>query len=147
MDVLYLNGIVKGKKIFSNNEPILKLIQSVEKPTYNFVKNNDFIISNQEYKKYNLNNDDDDEKCLCNFGMDILPKRIFYYLEKNEKEGKLTKNELQLRDAMGDVMLENESESNGMYGLLINGKRLDTGIPSCYSQTNFELYQNFIKNN
>jgi UTP-glucose-1-phosphate uridylyltransferase len=38
--------------------------------------------------------------------------------------------ELQLRDAMGQLMQE-----DGMYGIRINGKRHDTGMPHPYAET------------
>ncbi len=49
---------------------------------------------------------------------------LFDILEYNYRRGICTQGEIQLRDAMGEVMLQ-----EGMYGYLVQGNRYDTGNP------------------
>mmetsp|Transcript_9358 Transcript_9358/g.15405 ORF Transcript_9358/g.15405 Transcript_9358/m.15405 type:complete len:322 (+) Transcript_9358:53-1018(+) len=68
---------------------------------------------------------------LCYFGIDLFSSdAVFDALETNMKEGRLTKNELQLRDAMYVVM-----KQHGMLGYQMKGKRYDTGMPLPYAET------------
>jgi UTP-glucose-1-phosphate uridylyltransferase len=85
-----------------------------------------YTSNNEEYTFH-------EDRYLCYFGMDILTPGIFHFLEQRSKVLQPGK-ELNLRDPMGDLM-----KSEGMYGILMTGERLDTGLPREYAESVFKF--------
>ena len=108
---LSLNGIVHGSP--STESPrIFTLAQISEKPTVEFAQEHLRVegIPDQQY--------------LCNFGIDLLTPILFDILDYNYRHQIVTHGEIQLRDAMSEMI-----KREGMYGYRVAGKRYDTGNP------------------
>jgi len=114
---LSANGIVKGT-LEKDNNALYKLEITAEKPSADYAQKH-LKVKGLKEGSY-----------LCYFGIDLLPPKIFQILEDNYKNNVRTKGELQLRDAMGTLMHEEV-----MYGLRVDGKRHDTGMPEPYADT------------
>ncbi len=108
---LSLNGIVHGSPCVES-EGRYTLAQISEKPTVAFAQQHLRVegIPEQQY--------------LCNFGIDLLTPLLFDILDYNYKHKILTHGEIQLRDAMNEMI-----KQEGMYGYRVPGKRYDTGNP------------------
>jgi UTP--glucose-1-phosphate uridylyltransferase len=65
-----------------------------------------------------------DQQYLCNFGIDLLNPLLFDILDYNYRHRIVTHGEIQLRDAMSEMI-----KQEGMYGYRVAGKRYDTGNP------------------
>lgn len=117
------NGILTGKLVaFTQSDAmILKVTDTVEKPDVETARQRLKVSKDIGLK---------DDEYICYFGIDILTPKIFEFLEKNYKNKRLTQGELQLRDSMGDIM-----KTEGMYGLFVQGRRHDTGMPHVYANT------------
>ena len=113
---LHLNGIVRGNRL-PDAPNRFELDRIAEKPDVDFARKHLRVESLL------------DSMYLCNFGIDLLTPPLFDVLDYNYKHGVRTRGEIQLRDAMGEVMRQ-----EGMYGYLMHGNRYDIGVP-----------QNFIK--
>jgi UTP--glucose-1-phosphate uridylyltransferase len=113
---LSVNGIVIGDKV--EGDSVLNLTDTVEKPSVEYAREHLWVpgLPDNEY--------------LCYFGIDLLTPKVFDILQQNYDNNIRTKGELQLRDAMGQLMKE-----EGMIGLRIQGKRHDTGMPHPYADT------------
>lgn len=107
-----LNGILKGEEIYD----YVKILEIQEKPSKEYAR---------EHLKPRIG-----EMYLCFFGIEILHKNIFPFLEKRYEKGK----ELNLRDAMSDL-----NQSQEIYGVFIQGKRHDTGNPREYAKSMYEF--------
>lgn len=109
--VLHLNGFVRGKRL-PNLPNLFGLDLTAEKPSVNFARKHLRVegLPDQIY--------------LCNFGIDLLTPLLFDILKYNCKHGTRTKGEIQLRDAMEELMRQEE-----LYGCLMQGDRYDIGIP------------------
>lgn len=107
---LHINGILKGEEKYD----YVQIEEIKEKPTKEYAR---------EHLKPKIG-----EMYLCFFGIEILSKSIFPYLEKRYEKGK----ELNLRDAMGDLKEE-------LLGVFIEGKRHDTGLPREYAKSMYEF--------
>lgn len=108
---LYLNGIVRGSQVA--DDPRLFLLNlTAEKPSVDFAQ------------KHLRTDGVTGGAYLCNFGIDLLTPLLFDILDYNYKHGIRIQGEIQLRDAMGEVMRQ-----EGLYGYLMQGSRYDTGIP------------------
>ena len=108
---LSLNGIVHGSP--STESPILfTLAQISEKPTVEFAQEHLRVdgVPDQQY--------------LCNFGIDLLNPLLFDILDYNYRHQIVTHGEIQLRDAMSEMI-----KQEGMYGYHVAGQRYDTGNP------------------
>ena len=108
---LSLNGIVHGNS--STETPrLFTLAQISEKPTVEFAQEHLRVegIPDQQY--------------LCNFGIDLLNPLLFDILAYNYRHRIVTHGEIQLRDAMTEMI-----KQEGMYGYRVAGKRYDTGNP------------------
>ena len=108
---LSLNGIVHGNS--STETPrLFTLAQISEKPTVEFAQEHLRVegIPDQQY--------------LCNFGIDLLTPLLFDILAYNYRHRIVTHGEIQLRDAMTEMI-----KQEGMYGYRVAGKRYDTGNP------------------
>ncbi len=108
---LSLNGIVHGSP--STESPRgFTLAQISEKPTVEFA---------QEYLRVK---GIPEKQYLCNFGIDLLNPLLFDILDYNYRHQIVTHGEIQLRDAMSEVI-----KREGMYGYRVAGQRYDTGNP------------------
>lgn len=108
---LSLNGIVHG--IPSTEFPqLFTLAQISEKPTVAFAQEHLRVEGIPE------------EQYLCNFGIDLLNPLLFDILDYNYRHRIVTHGEIQLRDAMSEMI-----KREGMYGYRVAGKRYDTGNP------------------
>ena len=108
---LSLNGVVHGNPSVESPR-LYALAQISEKPTIEYAQEHLRVegISEQQY--------------LCNFGIDLLTPLLFDILDYNYKHQVLTHGEIQLRDAMTEMI-----RREGMYGYRVAGKRYDTGNP------------------
>ena len=108
---LSLNGIVHGSPCVDATR-LYTLAQISEKPTIDFAQQHLRVegIPEQQY--------------LCNFGIDLLTPLLFDILDYNYRHQILTHGEIQLRDAMTEMI-----KQEGMYGYRVPGKRYDTGNP------------------
>ena len=108
---LSLNGIVHGNPCAASTR-LYTLAQIAEKPTVDFAQKHLRVegIPAQQY--------------LCNFGIDLLTPLLFDILDYNYKHQILTHGEIQLRDAMTEMI-----KQEGMYGYRVAGQRYDTGNP------------------
>ena len=124
---LSLNGIVTGKKVDEKHAFLYKLDKVAEKPSVDFARQNLRCegVPDGEY--------------MCFFGIDLLTPRVFEILSDNYSKGVRTGGELQLRDAMAKLM-----EVEGMYGVAMQGARMDTGIPHAYAHA-FGVYDSLAK--
>lgn len=108
---LSLNGIVHGSP-FPESPRIFTLAQISEKPTVEFAQEHLRVegVPDQQY--------------LCNFGIDLLNPLLFDILDYNYRHRIVTHGEIQLRDAMSEMI-----KQEGMSGYRVAGKRYDTGNP------------------
>ena len=108
---LSVNGIVHGNPSVESSR-LYTLTQIAEKPTADFAQAHLRVegVPEQQY--------------LCNFGIDLLTPLLFDILDYNYKHQILTHGEIQLRDAMTEMIRQ-----EGMYGYRVAGGRYDTGNP------------------
>ena len=108
---LSLNGIVHGDPAVQSPR-MFTLAQISEKPAVEFAREHLRVdgIPDQQY--------------LCNFGIDLLTPILFDILDYNYRHRIVTHGEIQLRDAMSEMI-----KQEGMYGYRVAGKRYDTGNP------------------
>ena len=112
---LSVNGIVQGSPT-PDNPDHFKLARIAEKPAVDYAREHmrvEGIWDTQETHKY-----------LCHFGIDLLTPLLFDILDHNYRNKILTHGEIQLRDAMAEMVRQ-----EGMYGYRVAGKRYDTGNP------------------
>ena len=109
---LSLNGIVHGNCPSVETPRLFTLAQISEKPTVEFAQEHLRVegIPDQQY--------------LCNFGIDLLNPLLFDILDYNYRHRIVTYGEIQLRDAMSEMI-----KQEGMYGYQVAGQRYDTGNP------------------
>lgn len=109
---LSLNGIVHGNRPSTESPQLFTLAQISEKPTVEFAREHLRVdgVPDQQY--------------LCNFGIDLLNPLLFDILDYNYRHQIVTHGEIQLRDAMSEMI-----KREGMYGYRVAGKRYDTGNP------------------
>ena len=108
---LSLNGIVHGSPCAES--PRLYTLQQIsEKPTAEFAQKHLRVegVPAQQY--------------LCNFGIDLLTPLLFDILDYNYRHRIVTHGEIQLRDAMSEMI-----KQEGMSGYRVAGQRYDTGNP------------------
>ena len=108
---LSLNGIVHGTPSTESSR-LFTLAQISEKPTVEFAQEHLRVEGIPE------------EQYLCNFGIDLLNPLLFDILDYNYRHQIVTHGEIQLRDAMSEMI-----KREGMYGYRVAGKRYDTGNP------------------
>jgi UTP--glucose-1-phosphate uridylyltransferase len=140
---LPFNGVLKIHQPVSGtyqpNEPIvLPLETTIEKPSVPVAEENGLFLDEQVAKQLSLDRGQG-RRCLCYFGIDLLPPSLFTYLEQNLNAKQFTQNELNLRDAMRSVIL-----NEGMNGVVVRGRRWDTGMPDEYVET-LLAYHSFRK--
>lgn len=108
---LFANGIVHGSPC-AESDRRFTLTQISEKPTVEFAQEHLRVegIPPQQY--------------LCNFGIDLLTPILFDILDYNYRHRIVTHGEIQLRDAMAEMI-----KQEGMSGYQVAGQRYDTGNP------------------
>ncbi len=108
---LSLNGIVHGSPS-AESARLFTLAQISEKPTVEFAQKHLRVegIPEAQY--------------LCNFGIDLLTPLLFDILDYNYRHRIVTHGEIQLRDAMAEMI-----KQEGMSGYRVAGQRYDTGNP------------------
>ena len=108
---LSVNGVVHGNPSVESDR-LYALAQISEKPTVGYAQEHLRVegIPEGQY--------------LCNFGIDLLTPLLFDILDYNYKHQVLTHGEVQLRDAMTEMI-----KQEGMYGYRVAGNRYDTGNP------------------
>ena len=120
---LSLNGIVQGSPTPDNSE-IYTLARIAEKPDVDFAREHmriDGVWDAAETHKY-----------LCHFGIDLLTPLLFDILDYNFRNQILTHGEIQLRDAMAEMVRQ-----EGMFGYRVEGSRFDTGNPQELLKTTY----------
>ncbi len=108
---LSLNGIVHGSRC-DGHRALFRLSQIVEKPSVDVARKH-LIVEGLPPQKY-----------LCNFGIDVLTPLLFDILDYNAHHNIVTHGEIQLRDAMTELIRQ-----EGMFGFRVAGQRYDTGNP------------------
>ena len=120
---LSVNGIVQGSPT-PDNPDIFKLARIAEKPAVDYAREHmrvEGVWDTQETHQY-----------LCHFGIDLLTPLLFDILDYNYRNKILTHGEIQLRDAMAEMVRQ-----EGMYGYRVAGKRYDTGNPQELLKTTY----------
>ncbi len=112
---LSLNGIVQGE-VSDDNPSLFKLARISEKPSVDFAREHMQVEGIWDARKTH--------KYLCHFGIDLLTSLLFDILDYNYRNKILTHGEIQLRDAMSEMVRQ-----EGMYGFCVAGNRYDTGNP------------------
>ena len=105
------NGIVHGSPD-RESERLYTLAQISEKPTGEFAEKH-LRVEGVPAEQY-----------LCNFGIDLLTPLLFDILDYNYRHQIVTHGEIQLRDAMSEMI-----KQEGMSGYRVAGQRYDTGNP------------------
>jgi UTP--glucose-1-phosphate uridylyltransferase len=108
---LSVNGVVHGNPCVESPR-LYTLAQISEKPTVEYAQEH-LRVEGIPERQY-----------LCNFGIDLLTPLLFDILDYNYKHKVLTHGEIQLRDAMTEMI-----KQEGMYGYRVAGERCDTGNP------------------
>ncbi len=112
---LSVNGIVQGSPT-PDNPTLFKLARIAEKPEVDYAR---------EYMRVEgVWDTEETYQYLCHFGIDLLTPLLFDILDYNYRNRILTHGEIQLRDAMAEMVRQ-----EGMYGYRVAGKRYDTGNP------------------
>lgn len=111
-------GILAGEWE-DKEESLLKVSRMVEKPTVEYAEG--FMT----VKNRNL-----DKNYYAVFGQYVLTKDVFDELEKNIRENKLERGEIQLTSALEQVRIK-----SGLMGVVIDGISYDVGLPEQYIET------------
>ena len=120
---LSLNGIVQGVAS-DDNQNLFELARIAEKPTVDYARGH--------MRVEGFWNSEQSHKYLCHFGIDILTPLLFDILDYNYCNKILTHDEIQLRDAMAEMI-----KQEGMYGYRVSGNRYDTGNPQELLKTSY----------
>jgi UTP-glucose-1-phosphate uridylyltransferase/mevalonate kinase len=109
-------GTVAG--VWIGDEQVLNVTEFAEKPTIDYARTNLRVpgLAEDEY--------------LTVFGQYILGPRVFEYLEEHIKNNVRERGEFQLTSALDRLRKE-----EGFYGILMDGKRYDIGLPDYYLNT------------
>jgi UTP-glucose-1-phosphate uridylyltransferase/mevalonate kinase len=109
-------GTVGGVWVEENR--LLNVTEFAEKPTADYARSNLRApgLAEGEY--------------LTVFGLYIIKPRVFEYLEENIKNNVRERGEFQLTSALDRLRRE-----DGFYGLIMDGKRFDIGLPDSYLES------------
>ncbi len=107
-----VHGYGRGALPVSNSDQLFRLTHIAEKPTVDVARETLRVegLPPQQY--------------LCNFGIDLLTPLLFDILEHHYRNTIVTHGEIQLRDAMAELI-----RREGMDGYRVAGQRYDTGNP------------------
>ena len=124
---LSVNGIVQGNPI-PDNPDLFALARIAEKPTVDYAR--------EHMRVDGIWDSDESHKYLCHFGIDLCTPILFDILDYNYRNKILTHGEIQLRDAMAEIVRQ-----EGMYGYQVAGNRYDTGNPQELLKTSYAFGQ------
>jgi UTP--glucose-1-phosphate uridylyltransferase len=93
----------------------LNVTEFAEKPTIDYARNNLLVPGLQK------------DEYLTVFGLYIIKPRLFEFLDEHIHNNVRERGEFQLTSALDRIRQE-----EGFYGLLMNGKRFDIGLPDYY---------------
>ena len=151
---LSVNGIVKMKRdTLDDAGRIFTVETTFEKPSAQTAEQLDLFLDSNLLHDGPLSHIENEHgretterQCLCFFGIDILTMKAFDYLRESwtvlqhENRSRSRKEELNLRmHCMKQLM---ESESDGMLGVFLSGRRCDTGLPVPYLQSMNTVFNN-----
>lgn len=111
-------GIMKGEWA-DEKERYVTLEEIAEKPTTDYAQDHLKMLYKQTEEKY-----------YAVFGQYILTKDVYDVLEKNIREERYSRGEIQLTDALEEVR-----RTSGMMGCRIQGTSYDVGLPQMYIDT------------
>jgi UTP-glucose-1-phosphate uridylyltransferase/mevalonate kinase len=106
-------GTVAGVWVEENR--LLNVTEFAEKPTIDYARSNLRVPSLQS------------DEYLTVFGLYIITPRLFEFLEEHIQNNVRERGEFQLTSALDRLRRE-----EGFYGLLMDGKRYDIGLPDYY---------------
>jgi UTP-glucose-1-phosphate uridylyltransferase/mevalonate kinase len=106
-------GTVAGVWVEENH--LLNVTEFAEKPTIDYARNNLLVPGLQK------------DEYLTVFGLYIIKPRLFEFLDEHIHNNVRERGEFQLTSALDRIRQE-----EGFYGLLMNGKRFDIGLPDYY---------------
>jgi UTP-glucose-1-phosphate uridylyltransferase len=109
-------GTVAG--VWVEEDHILNVTEFAEKPTI------DYALSNLRVPGLNA------DEYLTVFGLYIIKPRLFEFLEEHIQNNVRERGEFQLTSALDRLRRE-----EGFYGLLMDGRRYDIGLPDYYLAT------------
>jgi UTP-glucose-1-phosphate uridylyltransferase/mevalonate kinase len=109
-------GTVAG--IWIEEDCLLNVTEFAEKPTLDYARSNLRVPGLQP------------DEYLTVFGLYIIKPRLFEYLEEHVQNNVRERGEFQLTSALDRLRQE-----QGFYGLVMNGKRYDIGLPDYYLST------------
>jgi len=132
---LSVNGIVQGSPE-PDTSRLFELAHIAEKPTVDYAR--------EHMRVEGVWDAQDSHQYLCHFGIDLLTPLLFDILDYNYRNQILTHGEIQLRDAMSEVV-----KQEGMFGYRVAGSRYDTGNPQELLRTAYTFglhgpYQNIL---
>ncbi|MCY4400950.1 MAG: sugar phosphate nucleotidyltransferase [Candidatus Poribacteria bacterium] len=132
---LSVNGIVQGSPA-PDTPRLFELAHIAEKPTVDYAR--------EHMRVEGVWDAQDSHQYLCHFGIDLLTPLLFDILDYNYRNQILTHGEIQLRDAMSEVV-----KQEGMFGYRVAGSRYDTGNPQELLRTAYTFglhgpYQNIL---
>ncbi len=132
---LSVNGIVQGSPA-PDTPRLFELAHIAEKPTVDYAR--------EHMRVERIWDTQDSHQYLCHFGIDLLTPLLFDILDYNYRNQILTHGEIQLRDAMAEVV-----KQEGMFGYRVAGSRYDTGNPQELLRTAYTFglhgpYQNIL---
>ena len=109
-------GTISGVWIEENK--LLNVNEFAEKPTLDYARSNLRVPDLPE------------DEYLTVFGQYIIKPRLFEFLEEHIKNNVRERGEFQLTSALDRLRRE-----DGFYGLIMDGKRYDIGLPDYYLET------------
>ncbi|MFM8320174.1 MAG: sugar phosphate nucleotidyltransferase, partial [Chloroflexota bacterium] len=109
-------GTVGG--VWVEKDCLLNVTEFAEKPTLEYARGSLRVPGLGEDEYYTV------------FGQYILGPKLFEYLEEHIRNNVRERGEFQLTSALDRLRQE-----DGFYGLVMNGRRFDIGLPEYYLQT------------
>jgi len=109
-------GTVAG--VWLDEERLLNVTEFSEKPTIDYARTN-LLVPGLHAREY-----------LTVFGLYIIKPQLFDYLEENIENNVRERGEFQLTSALDSLRRD-----DGFYGLVMEGRRYDIGLPQYYLET------------
>ncbi len=104
--------------VWIDRERVLNVTEFSEKPNIDYARENLRVPGLPE------------EDYLTVFGMYVIKPKLFEYLDENIKNNIRERGEFQLTSALDRLRQE-----DGFYGLIMDGRRFDIGLPTHYLET------------
>ncbi|NJM20666.1 MAG: UTP--glucose-1-phosphate uridylyltransferase [Richelia sp. SL_2_1] len=114
--MIHKAGCVMG--VWQEKDSIMQVTQVYEKPTVEYARQNLRVEGMSE------------DEFFCIFGLYALTPKIFEFLEEHINSNFRERGEFQLTSC-----LEKLRDTEGMTGLVVDGKTFDIGMPNVYQQT------------